>query len=383
MSNNLKVKWNEWDPNRMPKTNLEHKTITPKPDPNKPGETPLQIKEQNLSFAYKYPIKDNNGHPIEVVGDFYIEFPKITAPDGIKTEPGKGSSILCHFDQTRPDIQQFISTDPNNPGFCHTFRNLVLERLFENRGHISSISNAESVVEIRGSLKSLLYTVTDPNTNQPVPGKNPTKYFKLLDFGQPGTFNRRESQFTEPTIDPETGKPKVIPWELLRGVKMDIIPLIRFKVTHRSKIILEAMMVSAVVVSIEKAGSSNLQLDTCNQISQDKVIMESLERQLKNLRMAKESDKKTQTSDTQKTNVPSNPTTQTNVPQLSAPPSVVQNNNPQPNVTQNYQQNFPPLPAQSIPVNPIITNIPGIVPGSIPNLSAIMAAGPNIINNNK
>jgi len=350
----LKVNWKDFDPERLVKTNIEKRTITPKPDPTKPNEVPKPIDEQWIPQMYRYLTTDVKGNKSEVIGELCVELPVITSSDGIKTEKGKGSSILCVFDQNKEDVKDFSEK------FCVSYRNVLLERLFTCRGHMSSIAGAENTTEIKGSLKSLLYIPTDPNTNQPIAGKNPVKYFKLIDFGE--GFKRRETQFTEPSIDSVTGKPKVIEWDILRNVKIGFIPLVKFKLYHRSKVMLEATIISAVVVSIEKSGMDNRQIDTCQQISQDKVIMESLERQLKNIRLAvkggdlsSKEDKKNNSNDdtSSKSETKTAPDSSSSSSSSSNPPTV----NPQSNV-----------------------KIPGI-PFTVPNINNLMAGGPNMITN--
>lgn len=357
---NLKVNWKDFDPERLVQTNIEKRTITPKPDPTKSAaDQPKPIDEQSIPQMYRYQTFDDKGNVTgEVVSELCVELPKITSPDGIKTEKGKGSSILCHFDQNDKDVKDFCEN------FCENYLKILFKRLFTHRGHISSISSITDPNHIAGSIKPILFRQRDPNTSELVPGKNPTKYFKLIDFGEPGSFKQRQTPFVEPIIDPVTKKPKIVEWDILRNVRMQIIPLIKFKLYHRSKIQLEATMISAVLVGLEKSGTENRQMDTCLQISQDKLIMESLELQLKNIRLAvKGSDNTSDKNDNSSTTEPPKtvaplPTPQLPTPSLSTPQL------PTPSLPTPVQSNFTKPPS-----------IPGI-PMNVPNLANIMANGP-------
>ena len=99
-----------------------------------------------------------------------------------------------------------------------------------------------------------------------VKGKNPSKFLSLINYGEPGSFKRRETLFNYPVKD-ANGKPKKIDWQYLEGVNMSFIPNIHFKKVYiGSKITIQTEVQSAVITKINKIGDLTSQTSTIDNL---------------------------------------------------------------------------------------------------------------------
>ena len=224
------------------------------------------------SLSYKYE-KTINGSKVFTIDDFYLEFPELTSNGGIvkKENPNSGkidASIFSSFDLSNEDINEFVKQgsllEPDERGVIGKIYYACLRAVFEGKSAISSLSRIQREDVLEGSFSPLLYWQMDDQGI--VKGKNPSKFLSLINYGDPGSFKRRETLFNYPVKD-ANGKPKKIDWQYLEGVNMSFIPNIHFKKVYiGSKITIQTEVQSAVITKINKIGDLTSQTSTIDNL---------------------------------------------------------------------------------------------------------------------
>jgi len=295
-----KVNFTKFNPANLQKTAPVQKQSAPKPvDPNNPDGEKKPITYYNIPFQYKYTVLDKSGKERSVISDLYIEGPEISC-GGILTK-GNSASVFATFDMKDPDIRQFVnypSDDTHDDEMTEEQREQAktstmseiyehtLNTCWDNRGAVGlKITKKEFMP---GVVSFPIYYKRDDITSQPIRGRNPSKYFGLLNFGKPGSYNRRETIFTAVDDTIEEGY-RIMPWDELKNVEMRIIPLIHVGKIYvgGGKASIQMTIVSAVIKDIVPAGSISNQKDTIAEIRKDTVLVNHLKKQLETLKLVR------------------------------------------------------------------------------------------------
>lgn len=144
------------------------------------------------------------------------------------------------------------------------------------------------------SFKCPVYFPRDEATMEIIPGRNPTQYLKLINYGT--GYSAKQTTFSIPKVvpvdaeNPSAGEKVVlepIDWNLLYGVDLELIPVYRFEsVYYGAKPSLQVKMASAIVTSMAPGVGAD-QLDTAQHlVTQDANLAGNLAKQLESLRMA-------------------------------------------------------------------------------------------------
>jgi len=225
------------------------------------------------TISYKYE-KNVNNKIVYVIDELFLEFPEITSNGGItkkenQNEPGKfDASIFATFDISKEDVNDFVKQgsllEPDERGVMGQIYFACLRAVYEGKSSVPSLARQQREDVIEGQFTPPIYWHMD--SQGIIKGKNPSKFFPLVNYGQPGTFQRRETLFTAPYKD-KNGKPVKIDWNCLEGVVMNFIPNVHFKKLFiGSKISLQMEIQSAVVTKLNKIGEQTAQDATINEL---------------------------------------------------------------------------------------------------------------------
>lgn len=253
-----------------------------------------QYNECSISYNYE---KTVNGDKILINDDLYLEFPEVNSNGGIlKKENLAGkveASILATFELSDPEIARFVNQgsllEPDEQGIIGQIYYTILKSLFKEKSKVSSFNRITKEENLESLCTPLLYWAFDEQGL--IKGKNPSKYFPLINYGAPGTFLRRETLFNTPSLD-KNGKPNKINWNDLEGVNVSFIPNVHFKKVYISqKASIQTEIVSCVVTKINKIGDDTSQLSTIERlIAKRPDIVSQVEANIstiKNLRLNK------------------------------------------------------------------------------------------------
>jgi hypothetical protein len=178
-------------------------------------------------------------------------------------------------------------------GFLRPLHKKCLEAMFPVRGKLGI--NVKNIDAMESSLALPFKIFIDQNTNEEIKGKNPVKYFPLINSGKEGSATRRETSFNTPVKD-ERGNFIVIPWRDLNNVTMQFVPTFCFKSIYygSGKGSIQFEMVSAIVHDIvpNTANVTEKQKNDLEALSHDEVLSRKLKAQLEALSSRKTETKK-------------------------------------------------------------------------------------------
>lgn len=298
-----KIHYSQFDENKLIFPNTTTKQTKPAPDPNNPSAAPVSYEYFEIEMKYIYDDVDINGNPTQVVEEFNVEGCECYTNYGItiKEKNGiKNASVLAYFDLTKPETQDFVSFDdiitqtPEGPkshkSFWSKFYNAVTNYLFSKRGNFTYLAKISTKAGFEGVFPYPIYYQKDKATCEIIRGKNPSKYFDLINFGEEGTPTRKESEFTIPappgSVD-NLGKPvykQVVPWKILKqesGNKFSFIPLLKMnKLTiTKSGVSLKTYATTGVITDITRSSFGN-QDETLQNIQKDASKLNSIQNQV-------------------------------------------------------------------------------------------------------
>lgn len=284
------VKWNEFDPSRLIGGPIESGESQPKPDPNDPNKT-ITIKYQHSKPEYEYDVVNaKTGETTKCIAPLIFQLPPVTSSRGLTTKIGmggyEGTSILCKFDMSKPDIRAAFSMGENihgvPDGMWKKFHMWCSQYLWENRSNIPIIKQLNSKEMVPAIFPFPINFKTDENGI--VASKDPTCFFKIPSFGKIGTSEHKGASFTAPIIVGNVaGKSvyKKIDWSQMRDVKMTFVPMIGLKRIYiGSKASLQLYLKSAVVTSIEPSSNDEILDGILDEYSKDSNIVSTLSSQL-------------------------------------------------------------------------------------------------------
>lgn len=267
-----------FNPDRLVKTQFETKTSKPKQDPQSGAMVTMQYHV--CPIMYEYDLTDSEGKTCRSVAPLCIEAPELFSPSGILTKASMNgydsSSIFTTFNLTDPEVASFVDFghpgDPQagipkkEPGFWEKFYRASIQRLWEVRAGIQSLSRITSIGAMEGVFGYPIFFTRDGNSAV-IAGKNPSKYFNLLSYGKPGSFTRKETLFTVPIEEKKIGDKtiyKSLDWKLLKNVEMKFKPLITFDnlFVVGGKVSAKFTITSAAVISIVKSNTQSSQNET-------------------------------------------------------------------------------------------------------------------------
>jgi hypothetical protein len=227
----------------------------------------------------------------------YVELVKSEAKVKLKV------SIPVTFDISKPDQHELIGDNEDDDsipdenriaGFYQRFYHDIVDRLYEIRGSIpplSKIKNKEGLYSVFYDGGPIHYK-TDPKTNRTVPGKAPSKFFALQNYGKLGTFSRVETSFKYGKKK-DDGSYDQLDWELLSNVNMTFSPLVLMKglMIASSTVYFMDEVTEAIVKEVKPANSGSSMEDELDELAQDVVQMTNVENDINNLRKLHELNK--------------------------------------------------------------------------------------------
>lgn len=293
----LKINHTEFDPSKILDSPFVPKKSQARNDPAT-GKPVAQTSFDVMDIQYEYDVYDKQGNKTTSVGPFYVELCEVISPKGIEVKPNLNGvdtpSLFCTFDLREPDayecVKHGIEGDISTAGFFKKLYNVLALRLLTPEAKkVSSLKSMKTLEGISGVFKyekTMVYEPLDSVTGEPIEGKNPSKFFNLVNQGKPGTFARKETIFNAPCRDDKTGDFVIIPWDvLLAGVEMKHKPLLWIKRLHigSTGVSIQMEIVSSVVTSIVKAGSVSGQKDTLADMEKNSAVSNAIKSQIEML----------------------------------------------------------------------------------------------------
>jgi hypothetical protein len=235
--------------------------------------------------------KDNKGANGEnITREQYVALVKSEADVKLKV------SLPVTFDVSRPDQRALVGDNEDDDsiadenrvtGFYQRFYHDVVDRLYEIRGSIAPLSKVKS----KEGLYSVFYDggpihyKTDPKTNRTIPGKAPSRFFALQNYGKLGTFSRVETSFKYGKKK-EDGSYDQLDWELLSNVLMTFSPLVLMKglMVASSTVYFMDEVTEAIVKEIKPANSGSSMADELEELANDTTQMSIVENDINNLK---------------------------------------------------------------------------------------------------
>jgi hypothetical protein len=283
MSKNL-VNWKDFKIENMVIGSIQKKTSK--------MDTTKTYNECTLSYNYE---KNIDGKIIIVNDELFIEFPEISSNGGImikENQSGKmEASMLCSFNLGDPDMKEFVSQgsllEPEEQGLMGKIFFTTLDFLFKEKSKVPAFSRIPKIENMESLLTPILYWSYDEQGI--IKTKNPSKFIPLINYGEPGTFKRRETLFNLPSLD-KNGKPKKADWEDLKGVNVSFIPNVHFKKIYiGAKASFQTEIESAIITKIVKIGDETSQSSTIERLINSRPdIVSSVEANIagiKNMRL--------------------------------------------------------------------------------------------------
>jgi len=237
-----KIDFENFEPQRLLLGAVQSKKSKPDPAQNK-KEAPYQ--QANFVYLYKLP----NGQ--EIKGNFLIELCRVKIY-GIRAPEGNDykHQVQVSFDKTDPKAQKCIET-------LMALKKRMIELISEPNMYKNLKANHTNI-------KDLVYFPKDKITNENDPNRNPTQFFKLMNY------TNNKTHFVGPAAEP--GKdPIEISWDVLMQAEFSGKPLIKY--THiycnGNTVSPQSEVYSMAVDEIKDMASKNLQRDTIQSINPD------------------------------------------------------------------------------------------------------------------
>lgn len=287
----LKIKFNEFDPERMVKTSVDSKQSKPKIDPSNPNKAPESVQYQSMQLMYRYPVKRPNGEEFSIVAPLCIEAPVLSTPNGIsrKIQPSgqESASIFTVFDLSKPEVREFVAdgSEGQENGCIEKIYRWCLNRLFEVKPQVPSFTKFSKIEHFESIFPYPIFWPRDQQTGQIMRGKNPTKYFNLMSYGKVGSPGRKETLFSVPIRDetnPVLKQYKTIPWSALENVEMAFQPLINFRQIYigGGKASLQFEISSSVIYSVVRANTESAQRSTLDTLAAKSEVTATIQAQI-------------------------------------------------------------------------------------------------------
>jgi hypothetical protein len=230
-----KIDYNNFEPQR-----LTLGAVIPKKSKADPARDKKEAPYQQASFVYLYRLP--NGQ--EIKGNFLLEECKVKVY-GIRAPEGNDYQYQAQaiYDKNDPETKKCLET-----------KEIIRKRMIE------LISEPKTLKELKANhtnLKSLVYYPIDKITSEPDPNRNPTQFYKLLNY------EKNKTRFLGPS--PKEGvDPVDIPWNVLMQAEFSGRPLIKY--THiycnGNTVSPQHHMFSMAVTEVKDMESRNLQRDT-------------------------------------------------------------------------------------------------------------------------
>jgi hypothetical protein len=291
----LKIKYSDFDPSKILDGAFVEKKSQQKNDPTT-GKPMAQTPYTVMDIQYEYDVVVD-GVKKTSVGPFYVELPEVLSPKGIEIKANLSGvdtpSLFCQFDLMNPEaadcVKHAVDGDLSTAGFFKQLYHVLATRLLSQDAKkvdkLKTVKTLEGIATLFEYNKTMVYEPLDSVTQEPIPGKNPSKFFNLVNQGEriPGNFKRKETIFSAPYIDPKTNDYAVIPWDvLLAGVEMKHKPLLWIKKLHigSTGVSIQMEIVSSVVTSIVKSGSVTGQRDTLTDMEKNVEMTNAIKNQI-------------------------------------------------------------------------------------------------------
>lgn len=263
---NCIVEYTDFDPLKMIGLTPEEKAI---PTSNVPGGT------SQISVPQKYmivPINYNYGTDEKPrLDNLYLQLPAMKCFGGITAKPNQQGrleyGLYCPLPQSDPSLKKCVE-------ILHNVYMASARIIGQHKQALKMVHFDDKNPQVSGYDNKLVFRSKDKLTNEPIEGKTPSLYPKLV--------NRSSGKYVDQTIfTGMDGKP--LDWKLLYNVDMVLIPLYHVDRIYRggNTTSLQVKMISAVVLSIEKKGSTSLQMNTINRyVNSNPLILDKFKSQL-------------------------------------------------------------------------------------------------------
>lgn len=285
------------------------------------GKPKMQtITYWSIPFEYATPLFDAEGNPVcsaageqlVSVGDLLIEGCPVTCNGGIRSDR-KGSktvhSMAWPYDLNNVDVELFCGRKYDlKTAITNLFASKKLKdpvALAEEERKLSCMERVQMaalmlIMEtskehgLKGEMWQIMSNVSRPISwkksedsegNVAADCKNPMHYVNLL-FSE-SKYANTKTIFTMPDGT-------VLDWELLRGVKVSLIPVYKIAsvtVLSNGQASIKMQLVSAVVTSVEKQVIESTQGATMKALAGDTALVEKLRKQIEALQFELSSQK--------------------------------------------------------------------------------------------
>lgn len=230
-------------------------------------KTAKDEKGNSTNYNEMYPLYDcGESHPrLETL---HLQTCELTSYDGIKDSAfGKANdySIAVKLYEDNADFAELIDT-------INEIHKGLAQILFKYKGKVGLSTLKKDDPHSTGFKNPINYPL-DKQTGERLEGKPPALYLKLLSKGS----GLKEQKTVFMGVNG-----KEISWDLLKGVKIRFIPLIRFEKIYigGGRASLQMKVVSAIVTAMESQSAIGLQMSTLKRLEQNKELVDSLNEQL-------------------------------------------------------------------------------------------------------
>ena len=287
-----KIKYNEFDPNRLVPTSVEGKMSKARIDPANPQAGLQQVPYQVYKILYNYEITDpKTGKTRDVVAPLAVEAPELFTPAGVVSKMGQlgyeTASIFTIFNMGNEEVRDFCSFNKQAPGFWFKLHSYYMNKMWENRQQIKLIAGLPMMAAMAGVFPVPIFVTYDQATGEVNQNANPTKFFELLSSGKRGSPLRKETLFNTPRVVNVIAGKKIyekLEWNMLESVEMRFEPVITFEHLHiGNKITYKCKITSAIVKDIIPANSESSQTEALGRHEQDEQLQQTLAAQIEAL----------------------------------------------------------------------------------------------------
>lgn len=271
-----KINWKDFRPENLVFGDVEKKE----------AKSDASAKYTAFSIKYKYTVTTKDGKTLTVIDDFNMELPPCISKNGIQSKINEKSgkretTIKANFDITDPEIPKFADSgsfdDLESMGVMGQLKYACTQYMFQNKTKFeTAVSNAKKLESLEGYLDPFLYLPAEAE------GKNPSKFFKLMEIGEPGSAGRREAIFNYPGKD-EKGNYKKINWDILQNSYMKVIFCLHIRQVYiGSKKQIQANVKSGVVIDLKACADEDTQGETIeSEIEKDGSLQAKIEETMK------------------------------------------------------------------------------------------------------
>lgn len=278
-----KIDYTQFNPALFSK--VEVATKTSKPDAKNPNGVPY--REIVPEYTYTQILPD--GQEVQRVAELIFETPPLKCIGGVKIKPnqngGKQASIFTSFDLSDPAQRAFAGPEPTS--FFSKLTLAAKQMIVSQWGKAFPGQPFQSIETMGGSFSPILHQKTDSTTGMVIEGKNPTKFFSLTYYGEPGDSKHREAPFTLPLPPGDDTKilPEVIPWDILQHADFTVTAAVKFRRIYiGAKASVQLEVISGVISEIKPSSLVEIQRDTASRLGGDASLIERLHAQMAAIR---------------------------------------------------------------------------------------------------